>query len=295
MEVEIRNVYKMNYLKAVIGIRRSEGQGDKELGELKKTYGDLMKDLPSEKLRDYQCAFAIFDLDNSKTVEIDEVLDTLQTYGLEHQIADCYSDHMKDLNAGQKKPFVRRMITHAKNIIAKASSRPKLPVTGALQPAHASEDSMNLAEFIVFMEYRTDPRSSLIPKASAAAAAAADDDDDAFKAFKAEFGSFCKSVLSVMLHTSNDLATIYRTLGSTLQKTFRSSHYLGKLCEMICIEDGQVLYERGELRSMVCTACVTRSIRGSSVERFEWPSRVCLCLSPSFHVWPEASHGHDAA
>jgi hypothetical protein len=64
MEVEIRNVYKMNYLKAVIGIRRSEGVGDKELEELKATYGDLMKDLPSEKLRDYQCAFAIFDLDN---------------------------------------------------------------------------------------------------------------------------------------------------------------------------------------------------------------------------------------
>ena len=35
MEVEIRNVYKMNYLKAVIGIRRSEGVGDKELEELK--------------------------------------------------------------------------------------------------------------------------------------------------------------------------------------------------------------------------------------------------------------------
>jgi hypothetical protein len=217
---------------------------------------------------------------------------------------------MKDLNAGQKKPLVHRMITHAKKIIAEASSWPKLPVTGALQPAHVSDESMNLAEFIVFMEYRTDPRSSLIPKASdggaagaagaaaaAAAAAAADDDDDddAFKAFKAEFGSFCKSVLSVMLHTSNDLATIYRTLGSQLQKTFRSSHYLGKLCEMICIDDGQVLYERGELPSMVCTACVTRSIRGSGVERFEWPSRVCLCLCPSFHVWPEASHGHVAA
>ena len=113
---------------------------------------------------------------------------------------------MKDLNAGQKKPLVHRMITHAKKIIAEASSWPKLPVTGALQPAHVSDESMNLAEFIVFMEYRTDPRSSLIPKASdggaagaagaaaaAAAAAAADDDDDDDAALHVEAVATCSS------------------------------------------------------------------------------------------------------
>jgi len=238
-------------------------------------------------LRIYQCAFEIFDSDGNHTIDMDELLDTLEVYGKGHQRTDFYSDQIvnsieKKHREGFFKLLLEKMLLQAKTILTATSSSRSEPFSSivALVPpidlgtipdvlmtafvvdaaissfashptflAAAAEQcrptpsnsvtsssssiitktktSLNLEEFIVFMESVTHPGS----KSSD---------------LEVEFGSFCKNVLQVMLHTSEALGSIYRNLRPDIQKSFRSTAYLGKLCEEVPISNGEVLYSRGD-------------------------------------------------
>ena len=177
---------------------------------------------------------------------------------------------MKDLNAGQKKPLVHRMITHAKKIIAEASSWPKLPVTGALQPAHVSDESMNLAEFIVFMEYRTDPRSSLIPKASdggaAGAAGAADDkasDAENVKSIQhaqVNAADACSPALVAELPSRLSLrAAVARRIVNDMQalKSFLATRHMSEACVFVRLSES-VSVDKKMLFGLDCVDCIVK-------------------------------------
>jgi hypothetical protein len=274
-------MYKMNYLKASIGIRRSENEAENILTTLKKKYKDVptFSNVSLEQLRIYQCAFAIFDRlgflhsfthfiitlfpsfthsliysftlslilsftfthafthsisDGSDTIDMKELLDTLEVYGRGHQILDRYSDKIANSSGkvqrqgkapelrvqreGKAKKLAEKVMRQSKKILNPSSS--------------VLETSLNLEEFVVFMEIvtHTGAKSSDL---------------------EVEFGSFCKNVMDVMLHTSEALGSIYRNLSSDIQKSFRSTSYLGKLCEEVPIKNGDVLYSRGEHPSTV--------------------------------------------
>ena len=93
-----------------------------------------------------------------------------------------------------------------------------------------------------------------------------------------EFGSFCKNVLEVMLHTSEALGSIYRNLSSEIQKSFRSTAYLGKLCEEIPISNGDVLYSIGDNPSLPISAFV---VLDSRVLQVSWCGEMKMACSSS--------------
>ncbi len=258
---KILNMYKMNYLKASIGIRRSEGLGEEVLKYLREKYKDIVEfsNISLDQLRFYQCVFAIFDSDGSDTIDMDELLSTLEVYGKGHQITDFYSDKIVKsdvsgevgLHRENCKLLVEKMLVQVKTILNATSSTGSLaPPAAAAQhalPASSQsvtstpssitpkrETSLNLEEFIMFMENVKYPggKSSDL---------------------EVEFGSFCEKVLGVMLHTSEALGSIYKNLSSDIQKSFRSTAYLGKLCEEVPISNGDVLYNRGENPSSMRT------------------------------------------
>jgi hypothetical protein len=214
-------------LKASIGIRRSESEAEKNLKALRTKYGCIPKfsDVPLEQLRIYQCAFAIFDSDGSDTIDMKELLDTLEVYGRGHQILDRYSDQIANRSGkvqkeGHVKKLAEKLILESKSILNGESSLGQ-------QPSTPSATSLNLEEFVVFMEIVTHTGRNSSP-------------------LEVEFGSFCKNVMDVMLHTSEALGSIYRNLSSDIQKKFRSTSYLGKLCQEVPISNGDILYSRGE-------------------------------------------------
>jgi Ca2+-binding EF-hand superfamily protein len=269
---DIRNIYKLNYLKAAIGIRRSESEGEKQLQDLKKKYahfatfdlkkkqhryapfanfviGDDGKHEKLEKLRTYQRAFAIFDLDDDKKITIQELLQTLKEYG--EKISDEF--HFEITNVAKE---VKNLMNEARKIVREANKFNGIggdeamfdKLVNKLGKDEETDCYMNFEEFVVFMENCSRP-----PTPTSAAAN--------------EFRSFCKNVVLIMLQTSNDLSSIYRTLNEGLQKTFRSTQYLGKLCKEVCVDKGNILYKRGDVPNHMRCVTHVRGNRGSGMDR----------------------------
>jgi hypothetical protein len=286
---KIRNLYKMNYLKAAIGIRRSEDAGEKELESLIKNYS-VIKDISEQQRRKYQLAFAIFDLDDDKTISIDELVTTLRKYGKEYQLMDCYSLALRNSFTLDEKGTcdVARRIVEPIRVAKEKITKEKNVDDGFKTSRKFKEQCLNLEEFMIFMMVPSTAvaRGGSVVEAPSTSAATTEISSTAVAGgggvvevlsssaattqvssttppttkwpIEHEFKKFCANVLDIMLQTSNDLGSIYRTLDCDHQKTFRSTEFLGKVCREHLINLEQpILYNRGYSTPTICAALVT--------------------------------------